>query len=144
FEEEAALWRVVTECSDGAEQEHWAHDLIMASGALSYPNKPDLPGVDDFAGEVYFTAQWPAREPELAGKRVGVIGTGSSGIQAIPKLAERAGHLTVFQRTPNWSVPAFNRAFTEEDQERIRAEYPQRRRKARVSGGGSPHVAYPK
>lgn len=140
FDEEQSLWRVTT---DGGE-EHLGRNLVMAAGSLSFVNRPEIPGIDDFQGEIYFTAKWPSEEPALEGKRVGLIGTGSSGIQAAPLLAERAEHLTVFQRTPNWSVPAFNRPFTEEDQQRIRAEYPERRRKSRASGGGSPHVAYPK
>src|SRR6202011_5424564 len=81
---------------------------IMATGCLSSPKPPEIEGVDDFKGEVYFTGRWPREEVKLAGKRVAVIGTGSSGIQAIPMIAEQAAHLTVFQRTPNFAFPAHN------------------------------------
>src|SRR3979490_544395 len=81
---------------------------IMATGCLSAPKPPEIDGVSDFKGEVYFTGRWPHKEVNLAGKRVAVIGTGSSGIQAIPLIAEQAAHLTVFQRTPNFAFPAHN------------------------------------
>jgi cation diffusion facilitator CzcD-associated flavoprotein CzcO len=140
FDEQQNLWRVGTDAGDT----HLARYLVLATGSLSIPNRPDLPGLDEFTGEMLFTAQWPDPAPSFAGKRVGVIGTGSSGIQSIPILAEEAEQLTVFQRTPNYSVPAFNRQLTEEDQRRIREEYPARRATSRRSGGGSPHVAHPK
>jgi cation diffusion facilitator CzcD-associated flavoprotein CzcO/acetyl esterase/lipase len=81
---------------------------IMATGCLSSPKPPEIDGVGDFKGEVYFTGRWPLAGVKLAGKRVAVIGTGSSGIQAIPLIAEQASHLTVFQRTPNFAFPAHN------------------------------------
>src|SRR5580698_1691508 len=81
---------------------------IMASGCLSAPKPPEIGGVGDFKGEIYFTGRWPHQEVKLAGKRVAVIGTGSSGIQSIPLIAEQAAHLTVFQRTPNFALPAHN------------------------------------
>ena len=81
---------------------------IMASGCLSSPKPPEIAGVDDFKGEIYFTGRWPHEGVELAGKRVAIIGTGSSGIQATPMIADQAAHLTVFQRTPNFAYPAHN------------------------------------
>ncbi|MGB6916583.1 MAG: NAD(P)/FAD-dependent oxidoreductase, partial [Pseudolabrys sp.] len=81
---------------------------IMATGCLSSPKPPEIDGVKEFKGEVYFTGRWPHEEVKLAGKRVAVIGTGSSGIQSIPLIAEQAAHLTVFQRTPNFALPAHN------------------------------------
>ena len=138
FDEEASVWRVTT--STGGH--HVARHLVFATGSLSVPNRPDLPGLDDFAGDVLFTAQWPDPAPSLEGRRVAVVGTGSSGIQSIPVIAREAAELTVFQRTPNYSVPVANRPLTEEDQRRIREEYPERRRKSRLSGGGSPYVAH--
>ena len=81
---------------------------IMATGCLSSPKPPEINGVSNFKGEVYFTGRWPHEEVKFAGKRVAVIGTGSSGIQAIPLIAESAAHLTVFQRTPNFALPAHN------------------------------------
>src|SRR3984893_16921972 len=83
---------------------------IMATGCLSAPKPPEIDGVKDFKGEVYFTGRWPHEEIKLAGKRVAVIGTGSSGIQSIPLIAEQAAQLTVFQRTPNFALPAHNGA----------------------------------
>ena len=81
---------------------------IMASGCLSTPKPPEITGFDDFKGEIYFTGRWPHEKVKLDGKRVAIIGTGSSGIQAIPLIAEQAAHLTVFQRTPNFAFPAHN------------------------------------
>lgn len=140
FDESASLWHVDT----AAGEHHVARYLVCATGSLSEPHTPPIPGLDEFSGETLYTAQWPADSPSLTGKRVGVIGTGSSGIQSIPVLATEAEHVAVFQRTANYSVPALHRHFTPEDQERIRKEYPERRRTAWRSGGGSPHVAYPK
>ncbi|NIH80811.1 flavin-containing monooxygenase [Amycolatopsis viridis] len=140
FDEHASRWTVRT----AGGEEHRARYLLFATGSLSAPNRPDIPGADEFAGDTYFTARWPEPGPSLAGKRVGVIGTGSSAIQSVPILAREADSLTVFQRTANYSVPALNRPLTDEDQRRIRAEYPARRAKARASGGGSPHESYPK
>jgi len=80
----------------------------MATGCLSSPKPPEIDGVSDFKGEIYFTSRWPHEEVKLAGKRVAVIGTGSSGIQVIPLIAEQAAHLTVFQRTPSFAIPAQN------------------------------------
>ncbi|MFT3812104.1 MAG: alpha/beta hydrolase fold domain-containing protein [Acidovorax sp.] len=81
---------------------------VMASGCLSSPKPPEIAGFEDFKGEVYFTGRWPHEGVNVKGKRVGVIGTGSSGIQAIPLLAQDAAQLTVFQRTPNFAPPAHN------------------------------------
>src|ERR1700726_3727649 len=83
---------------------------IMATGCLSAPKPPEIDGVKDFKGEVYFPGRWPHQAVNLAGKRVAVIGTGSSGIQSIPLIAEQAAQLTVFQRTPNFALPAHNGA----------------------------------
>lgn len=140
FDEAGSVWRVVDEAGDP----YVARHLVFATGSLSIPNRPAIPGLDDFRGEILFTAQWPDPAPSFAGKRVGVVGTGSSGIQSIPVLAREAAQLTVFQRTPNYSVPALNRRLTEQDQVRIREDYPERRRKSRASGGGSPYVAHPR
>jgi cation diffusion facilitator CzcD-associated flavoprotein CzcO/acetyl esterase/lipase len=81
---------------------------IMATGCLSAPKPPEIDGVKDFRGEVYFTSRWSHHGVDLRGKRVAVIGTGSSGIQSIPMIADQASHLTVFQRTPNFALPAHN------------------------------------
>src|SRR5689334_7492486 len=81
---------------------------IMATGCLSAPKPQEIDGVKDFKGEIYFTGRWPHEKVRFEGKRVAVIGTGSSGIQSIPIMAEQAAHLTVFQRTPNFALPAHN------------------------------------
>jgi len=104
YDEEACRWRVGTD--DGGTIE--AQFLIMATGGLSAPYVPDIPGQELFKGQSVHTGIWPRDGVDFAGKRVGVIGTGSSGIQCIPLIAEQAEHLTVFQRTPAYSVPAGN------------------------------------
>src|SRR5699024_10772541 len=140
FDESRAAWQV-----DTADGEHYtARYLVGATGSLSEPHPPPIPGLDGFTGQTLYTAQWPADPPSFTGKRVGEIGTGSSRIQSVPELAKEAAQLTVFQRTANYSVPAPNRPLTDVDQQRIRREYPQRRQQSRRSGGGSPHVAYDK
>lgn len=112
-------WKVRTD--DGGE---WtARVFVTAVGCLSAANTPDFPGLDDFAGEVHHTGRWPHEGVDFAGKRVAVIGTGSSGIQAIPIIAEQARHLTVFQRTPNYSVPAWNGPLDPEEQKQVKAAY---------------------
>src|SRR5438046_2142866 len=100
-----------------------ARYLVTAVGCLSAPNVPDIPGLEQFRGDVYFTATWPREPVDFTGRRVGLIGTGSSGIQATPEIAAQAAHLTVFQRTPNFSLPARHRAFLSEDQAKIKANY---------------------
>src|SRR6516164_4871179 len=96
---------------------------IMATGCLSSPKPPEIDGVKDFKGEIYFTGRWPHEQVGLAGKRVAVIGTGSSGIQSIPLIAEQAAHLTVFQRTPSYSVPARNGPLDAEEVRAIKDDY---------------------
>lgn len=86
----------------------WARYLVMATGNLSKPRKPDFAGLDDFEGEWYQTGHWPQTPVEIAGKRVAVIGTGSSGVQAATEIAKTAEQLYVLQRTPNYSIPAHN------------------------------------
>ncbi|WP_280177811.1 alpha/beta hydrolase fold domain-containing protein [Mycobacterium pseudokansasii] len=82
--------------------------LVMATGCLSVPKDLDIPGVENFTGELYFTSRWPHEPVDFTGKRVGVVGTGSSGIQSIPLIAAQAAQLAVFQRTPCFSIPAHN------------------------------------
>ena len=137
FDSHSASWQVRT--ADG--QAHRGRFLVCATGCLSAINRPDIPGVDDFAGEIYYTAHWPHDEPDFRGKHVGVIGTGSSGIQAVPIIAAQAESLVVFQRSPNYSVPMPNRPWTDDDLRRIRQEYPERRRKAAYAPAGTPHTS---
>ncbi|MGH6738837.1 MAG: flavin-containing monooxygenase, partial [Bradyrhizobium sp.] len=97
-------WLITTDNGADVSCRHY----IMATGCLSAPKPPEIDGVKDFKGEVYFTGRWPHDGVNLKGKRVAVIGTGSSGIQSIPLIAGEAAHLTVFQRTPNFALPAHN------------------------------------
>ena len=123
FDDETRRWSIVTEGPAG--EERWTtRFFITAVGCLSSSNTPDFPGLEDFAGEQYHTGRWPKQSPDLAGKRVGVIGTGSSGIQSIPQLAKQAEHLTVFQRTANYSVPAKNGPLPADRQSEIKGDYP--------------------
>jgi cation diffusion facilitator CzcD-associated flavoprotein CzcO len=109
---------------------------IMAVGCLSAPNRPDFEGLETFTGCWYHTGLWPHEGVDFSGLRVGVIGTGSSAIQAIPQIAKQAEHLYVFQRTPNYSVPAQNAPLDPERQREVKADYPARRQKARMSRAG--------
>ncbi|MCT7658358.1 flavin-containing monooxygenase [Mycobacterium deserti] len=118
--------------------------LLCATGCLSAINRPDIPGLDGFTGQVYYTAAWPREDPDLQGKRIGVIGTGSSGIQVVPILAEQADSLVVFQRSPNYTIPMPNYPWSDEDLQRIREEYPQRRKKSAYAPAGTPHGTYHK
>jgi len=102
--------------------------LVMATGNLSAARSPDFPGLASFRGEWVQASHWPDRKVALAGRRIAVIGTGSSGVQAIPALAEQASHLTVFQRSPNFSVPARNLALDEAKFREAAADVPGRRR----------------
>ena len=111
---------------------------IMATGCLSAPKPPEIDGVKDFKGEVYFTGRWPHHEVKLAGKRVAVIGTGSSGIQSIPLIAEQAAHLTVFQRTPNFALPAHNGPAPSDRVSLLEADRAGYREQARWSLAGVP------
>jgi cyclohexanone monooxygenase len=119
FDEGERRWHVETD--DGATTT--AHHVVMATGCLSSANVPDIPGLDTFAGPVHHTGRWPHDGVDFTGRRVGVIGTGSSAIQAIPIIAEQAGQLVVFQRTPNYSVPARNRPLDPGEQRAVKADY---------------------
>ena len=134
YDESIGRWRVASE--DGARFS--ARYCVMASGCLSSVNRPAYDGLDEFDGDWYHTARWPQDGVALAGKRVGVIGTGSTGIQLIPQLAKRAKHLYVFQRTANFSMPAHNAPLDPELQRAVKASYRERRRLARESLSGVP------
>jgi cation diffusion facilitator CzcD-associated flavoprotein CzcO/acetyl esterase/lipase len=104
WQEDSRNWLVRTDRGDTVS----CRFVVMATGCLSQPKVPDIAGTDEFTGEVYFTSRWPHEPVDFTGKRVAVIGTGSSGIQVIPEIARQAASLTVFQRTPNYTSPAFN------------------------------------
>jgi cyclohexanone monooxygenase len=127
FDENENSWQVTT--SDG--KTVTAKFVVLATGCLSNARVPDIRGLDRFKGQVYHTGHWPHERIDFTGLRVGVIGTGSSGIQAVPVIAEQAKHLTVFQRTPNYSIPARNAALTEQERQKFRQNYPEIRRFAR-------------
>ncbi|ULN49578.1 NAD(P)/FAD-dependent oxidoreductase [Mycolicibacterium goodii] len=120
FDDERELWIVTT---DRGEQVA-SRFVVSATGPLSAAYKPDFKGIDDFRGEWYMTARWPEDTVDLSGKRVAVIGTGASGVQLIPTIAHTAAHVAVFQRTPNYVVPARNATLHEKEHESIRARYP--------------------
>lgn len=109
YDEATQRWTIDT---DSGEQVT-AQFLICGIGVLFVANMPDYPGVNDYAGECYHTGRWPHEKVDFKGKRVGVIGTGSSGIQVIPEIAQDADHVTVFQRTAQYTMPARNRPLTQ-------------------------------
>ncbi len=119
YDEATQTWRV---CTSEGETVHCQY-LIMATGCLSSTNTPDFPGLDTFAGQTYHTGAWPTDGVDFSGKTVGIIGTGSSGIQSIPLIAAQARQLTVFQRTPNYSVPAQNGPIDSARVAEIKANY---------------------
>jgi cation diffusion facilitator CzcD-associated flavoprotein CzcO len=137
YDEEALRWTVETSAGDSVTTRY----LVTAIGGLTATaaNLPAIPGIEDFAGEWYHTGHWPKQGVDLTGKRVGVIGTGSTGIQAIPVIAEQAAELTVFQRTPAYIMPARNAPLTEEYVAEIKANYPAIWEKARAHRGGQPY-----
>lgn len=130
YDDKRGSWSVLID--DG--QTVTASFCIMASGGLSVPRLPDLPGIEGFAGKIYHTGQWPHEPVDFTGLRVGVIGTGSSGIQLIPLVARQASQLVVFQRTANFSVPGRNAPLSEETQRAWKANYHQHRARARQVG----------
>jgi cyclohexanone monooxygenase len=125
WDERVGRWQIRSERGDSVT----AQFLIMATGCLSNANLPRFEGLDSFAGEVHHTGRWPHAGVDFRGKRVGVIGTGSSAIQAIPLIAEQAAQLTVFQRTPNYSIPARNHPLDPAEQAAVKADYAGLRRR---------------
>jgi cation diffusion facilitator CzcD-associated flavoprotein CzcO/acetyl esterase/lipase len=135
WDETSGRWLLTTD--NGASVS--ARDYIMATGCLSQPKPPEIDGVQDFKGEIYFTGRWPHDEVTFAGKRVAVIGTGSSGIQSIPVIAEQADHLTVFQRTPNFAMPAHNGPAPADRAALLNSDRAGYREQARASMAGVPY-----
>lgn len=126
LDSETNLWTVTTEQGESVS----APFCIMATGNLSTPRFPQIPGIDDFAGEKYHTGLWPKDGVDFTGKVVGAIGTGSSGVQSIPLIAKQAKHLYVFQRTANFSLPARNAPLDPDKERKHKAEYVDRRKAA--------------
>jgi len=126
FDEAASQWVIET---DDGEQVRAAF-CVMATGCLSAPNTPELKGIETYRGERYHTGQWPHEGVDFTGKRVGVIGTGSSAIQSVPIIAQQAAHLYVFQRTPHYTVPAHNAPLSPEYRQAVKADYAAMRQRA--------------
>ena len=135
WEDRASRWLLTTDGGDTVSC-RW---YVMASGCLSAPKPPDIEGVERYAGEVYSTGRWPHQEIDFVGKRVAVIGTGSSGIQSIPLIARQATSVTVFQRTPNFSIPARNGPQPPERVAALAADRDAYREEGRRSRGGMPY-----
>ena len=135
WDDDAGRWTVSTDRGEVLS----AQFVVHASGCLSIYKKPEIPGLETFRGPWYHTARWPREGVDFTGQRVAVIGTGSSAIQSIPLIARQAADLTVFQRTPNFAVPAHNHAFPPGYQEEMKAHYPEFRQDAKTSMLGIPH-----
>jgi len=127
WDEEADRWTVTASTGDVVR----ARYVLLGVGGLSTILKPQIPGYDSFAGQIYFTANWPSEPVDFTGKRVGVIGTGSSGVQSIPVIAETAKHLTVFQRTPNYVMPSASAPMDPDYEAEWKAHYAEKRAFAR-------------
>ncbi|MEM7469532.1 MAG: NAD(P)/FAD-dependent oxidoreductase [Pseudomonadota bacterium] len=135
YDESSRRWHVLTAQGNKVE----ARYLITAVGCLSAAQVPEIPGRDDFGGDWYHTGRWPHEKVDFSGKRVGVIGTGSSGIQAIPIIAKEAAHLAVFQRTPNFSVPNGNHKLSPDQVAEIKKNITDIREYCRWSSIGQPY-----
>jgi cation diffusion facilitator CzcD-associated flavoprotein CzcO len=134
FDEKSARWTI--EPSEGEPVR--AKFVVSAAGCLSEIQQPDIPGLKSFPGKIFYTAAWPPEGVNFAGQRVGVIGTGASGVQAIPRIAKEAKHLTVFQRTANWVVPVWNAPMKAEFVDWVKTHYDEIRQMCLNSGGGVP------
>jgi cyclohexanone monooxygenase len=132
YDEESGTWRIET--ADG--ESYTTHFFVPAVGNLSEPYVPDFDGLEDFGGVWHHTSNWPESGIDMEGKRVGLIGTGSTGIQTMPHLADEGEHLEVFQQTPNWAVPARNRPLEDDEWQDLKANYDQLWEGARNSDGG--------
>jgi cation diffusion facilitator CzcD-associated flavoprotein CzcO/acetyl esterase/lipase len=139
WDDDAALWRVRTDGGGGLGEDFTAGFVVMATGCLSMPKPAEVDGLERFVGEVYFSSRWPHEPVDFKGKRVAVIGTGSSGVQSIPVIAQQARELVVFQRTPNFSFPALNGPLSPEKLAQVTNETDYRAA-ARVSWGGIPNM----
>jgi len=134
---EAAAWTLDTATG----QRFVAPFVVAASGILSAPLQPDIPGLDDFDGTVLFTSSWPRAGYDLTGKRVGVVGTGSTGVQLIPVAAQLSEHLTVFQRTPAYTLPWSVRPFEPGELEALKANYDEIRAAQRAHPVGAARLS---
>ncbi|MGZ0186799.1 MAG: flavin-containing monooxygenase, partial [Alphaproteobacteria bacterium] len=140
WDDDANRWRVQTE----AGEHYTAQFLVTAVGCLSAANLPKLPGMESFKGQAIHTGSWPHEGVDFTGKRVGLIGTGSTGVQATPVIAETAAHLTVFQRTPNYSVPARNAPLTPEFKRQVKENADEIRDNMKRTTSGHPWFPQPR
>ncbi|WP_427919227.1 flavin-containing monooxygenase [Streptomyces sp. cg40] len=134
FDETRDSWTVTTDKGEQVE----ARYCIMATGVLSTPKPPEIDGLETFAGPSYHTGRWPHEGVDFTGRRVALVGTGSSGVQSIPLIAEQAAELVVFQRTANYTVPSVNYPLDATAMAAVRKHYPERRALARRSRFGVP------
>ena len=132
FNEDNDQWLVTTQCGKRVR----ARYLVMATGVLSAAKTPDIAGRDSYKGETYQTGLWPKEGVDFTGKRVAIIGTGSSAVQSIPLIAEEADELVVYQRTAAYSTPAFNRPLTNSEIDTMKGNYDQYRQEQRLSPAG--------
>jgi cation diffusion facilitator CzcD-associated flavoprotein CzcO len=132
YDDHARSWTVILDGGDS----YTTRVLITAVGILSQPTLPSIEGMDSFKGSAFHTSRWPKEQPELKGQNVAVIGTGASGVQAIQELAKDVGHLTVFQRRPNWCAPLRNGKITSDEMQDIKASYPAMFEQCRTSQAG--------
>jgi cation diffusion facilitator CzcD-associated flavoprotein CzcO len=140
WDEAGRRWALTLE--DGSR--HACRFLVAAVGPLSAPTYPRLPGLEDFRGEAWHTGLWPKHEVDFTGKRVAVIGTGASAVQAIPEIAKAAGRLTVFQRRPNWCTPLHNAPIDAAEMATIRARYPEIFQRCRETAACFIHTTDPR
>lgn len=136
FDDATDSWVVDTETGESLRSRF----CVMATGGLSAPHRPDWPGIDTFAGEVVQSSLWPEEGVALEGRRVGIVGNGSSGVQVIPELAKVAGHLTVFQRTATFAWPSQNRPLTPEHQAEVKSRYREVRAQQHASPLATAHT----
>ncbi|KAL4751955.1 hypothetical protein BDW72DRAFT_192465 [Aspergillus terricola var. indicus] len=129
YQEDSKSW-LLTDEKGNTYSSRW---LVTCMGILNQYTLPNIPGVHDFQGQAIHTARWPHEPVTFEGKRVGIIGTGATGIQAIQEIVKTAGHLTVFQRTPNWSAPLNNGPISPEEMKEIRKAYPEIFKRCRES-----------
>ncbi|MEZ5557066.1 MAG: NAD(P)/FAD-dependent oxidoreductase [Pseudomonadales bacterium] len=137
WDEHERLWHLTFESGDSCV----ARYIVTGVGVLSVPTLPSYEGMDDFEGDAFHTFWWPQDPVPLQGRRVGVIGTGATGIQVIAEIADKVGELFVFQRRPNWSTPLNNSPITETEMAQIRARYDQIFANCAASTNGFEHVA---
>ncbi|WP_352958887.1 NAD(P)/FAD-dependent oxidoreductase [Mesorhizobium sp. M1393] len=132
FQDTESEWIVSTDQG----KRYRAKWCVMATGCLSAAQTPAIAGLDTFSGTIHHTGNWPHERVDLSGRKVGVIGTGSSGIQVVPELAKQAEHLYVFQRTPNFSIPARNQPMDSQYEDLWKENYAERRARARTTSSG--------